>query len=124
METNKASIVGYKIPIETSPEGFIGTITQATLNFTDVDKEAIRKAAAVMKVHPTFNYIVISFTGSSWLQEEDKEDTIEVVDWRYDTEVLYIFENSFMYKAQGKWDSRDQCESEYVAIDDLLNVIK
>ena len=100
------------IESEAEPEGSIETIVGVYLELSDDTIAAIRQASAVLQIHESFDHIQLHIQ-TAFGENKSKLVTKEGIptEWRYDTEVIRIYGNTFNYRAQGKWDSNDLYES-------------
>ena len=100
------------IETECEPEGSIETIVGVYLELSDDTIAAIRQASAVLQIHESFDHIQLHIQ-TAFGENKSKLVTKEGIptEWRYDTEVIRIYGNTFNYRAQGKWDSNDLYES-------------
>ena len=91
--------------------------TLATLEFTPDTLTRIARVQCLVKENNLF---------SAKIEIPDKVELFDEVDglaqiseWRYDFATFSIFDDTFYFYAQNKWDSSCQIESEAITLDEI-----
>ena len=98
------------------------------INLTKQDIINIKKAQEIVKANNFISNIRIDVLGSVVYLDEDgndiylkdeEEEEEEVGKWRVDVEQFIVYNNTFYYYAQSKYDSGDYIESDELYLEDF-----
>lgn len=93
------------------------SIDQVQIKLSDVDIENIKRASKLVKDNKFITSIKIEVDGE--VDYLDENDDPADVDWRVDVQNFMVYDDTFYYYAQNKWDSGDQIESGAFEINEL-----
>lgn len=94
-------------------------VEKIEVEFSDIDKENIKKSVEILKENNFISHLRIDIKGSiTYLDDEDTN--IEDGNWRVDVEQFIVYTSGVYYYAQNKWDSGDYIESEEININEIL----
>jgi hypothetical protein len=115
------------IELRSSDYSASSEICTIEIEFSDIDKENIKKSIEILKENEFIPHLRIGINGSiTYFNDEDvkyySDDKDENVGcWRFDLEQFLVFTSGVYYYAQSKWDNSDYIESEEININEILN---
>ena len=107
------------IELRSSDYSASSEVEKIEIEFSDIDKENIKKSVEILKENNFISHLRIDIKGSiTYLDDEDTN--IEDGNWRVDVEQFIVYTSGVYYYAQNKWDSGDYIESEEININEIL----